>query len=129
MNLEPNKKDRSYQFGRLLAVMEKVETDTYDLNVKREANAIRLQSAFCERPWHYTNIIHQKLAPYFARHKQNARRYFKKLIGEIMEELSAYPDNELDKRLADTYILGYYLQRNELYRKHVKNDAAEEVEE
>ncbi|MBE6106162.1 type I-C CRISPR-associated protein Cas5c [Anaerovibrio lipolyticus] len=65
----------------------------------------------------------------FARHKQNARRYFKKLIGEIMEELSAYPDNELDKRLADTYILGYYLQRNELYRKHVKNDAAEEVEE
>ena len=46
-----------------------------------------------------------------------------------MEELSAYPDNELDKRLADTYILGYYLQRNELYRKHVKNDAAEEVEE
>ena len=129
LNLEPNKKDRSYQFGRLLAVMEKVETDTYDLNVKREANAIRLQSAFCERPWHYTNIIHQKLAPYFARHKQNARRYFKKLIGEIMEELSAYPDNELDKRLADTYILGYYLQRNELYRKHVKNDAAEEVEE
>ena len=129
LNLEPDKKDRSYQFGRLLAVMEKVETDTYDLNVKREANAIRLQSAFCERPWHYTNIIHQKLAPYFARHKQNARRYFKKLIGEIMEELSAYPDNELDKRLADTYILGYYLQRNELYRKHVKNDAAEEVEE
>ena len=129
LNLEPNKKDRSYQFGRLLAVMEKVETDTYDSSEQREANAIRLQSAFCERPWHYTNIIHQKLAPYFARHKQNARRYFKKLIGEIMEELSAYPDYELDKRLADTYILGYYLQRNELYRKHAKNDAAEEVEE
>jgi len=132
LNLEPNKKDRSYQFGRLLAVMEKIETDTYDSDEKREANAIRLQSAFCERPWHYTNIIHQKLAPYFARLKQkNPKKWHfsKILIGEIMEEISTYPEKDLDKKLSDTYLLGYYLQRNELYRKHVKNDAAEEGEE
>ena len=29
MSLDKEKKDRSYQFGRLLAVMEKVERDTY----------------------------------------------------------------------------------------------------
>ena len=41
MALEPGKQDRSYQFGRLLAVMEKVERDTYTDNENREPNAIR----------------------------------------------------------------------------------------
>ena len=50
MALEPEKKDRSYQFGRLLAVMEKAERDTYDSGEGREPNAIRLQSIFCQRP-------------------------------------------------------------------------------
>lgn len=123
LELEEHKRDRSYQFGRLLAVMEKVETDTYDENENREANAIRLQTAFSERPWQYTEIIHNKLTPYFARHKQKTRWYFKRLIGEIMEELAVYPDGELNKKLSETYLLGYYLQRNVLYKKHEKVDA------
>lgn len=121
--LEEHKRDRSYQFGRLLAVMEKVETDTYDENENRESNAIRLQTSFSERPWQYTEIIHNKLAPYFARHKQKARRYFKRLIGEIMEELAVYPDSELNKKLSEMYLLGYYLQRKDLYKKREKSDA------
>lgn len=129
LSLESEKKDRSYQFGRLLAVMEKAEIDTYNADEQREANAIRLQSAFCDRPWHYTNIIHQKLAPYFARHKPGARRYFKRLIGQIMGELANYPENELDKKLGDTYLLGYYLQRNEMYKKHDNVAGAKEREE
>lgn len=45
MSLDKEKKDRSYQFGRLLAVMEKVERDTYT-DEGREPNAIRMQSVF-----------------------------------------------------------------------------------
>ena len=129
LKLDPNKKDRSYQFGRLLAVMEKVETDTYNVEEQRESNAIRLQSAYCDRPWHYTEVIHQKLAPYFSKQKPKARHFFRRLIGEIMEELSTYPEKELDKKLSETYLLGYYLQRNELYKKNDKKVEENESEE
>lgn len=67
MALEKDKKDRSYQFGRLLAVMEKVERDTYDRDEKREPNAIRMQSVFCERPMYASRIIRDSLNPYFAK--------------------------------------------------------------
>lgn len=129
LNLEPEKRERSYQFGRLLAVMEKIETDTFSSDENRESNAIRLQSVFCERPWQYTEIIHQKLAPYFAKHKANGRRYYKRLIGQIMEELSSFPEQELNKKLNETYLLGYYLQRNAMYEKHAKDIGLNEGEE
>ncbi len=117
MQLDPQKPDRSYQFGRLLAVLEKVERDTYDREEKREPNAIRLQSVYCERPLNTAYIINDRLAPYFARHNPGLRNYYKNLIGEIFEQLSAWNEGELNRSLEDTYLLGYYLQRADLYRK------------
>ena len=34
-----------------------------------------------------------------------------------MQQLSHFPEPEQNRPLGDTYLLGYYLQRNELYRK------------
>ena len=48
MALEPEKQDRSYQYGRLLAVLEKAERDTYSSDETREPNAIRMQPP---TPW------------------------------------------------------------------------------
>jgi CRISPR-associated protein Csd1 len=53
MSLDATKPDRSYQFGRLLAVYEKMERDTFGPNDTREPNAIRLQSVYCNQPLHY----------------------------------------------------------------------------
>lgn len=50
MGLEERKDDRSYQFGRLLAVMEHVERTTYGPEEDREPNAIRLQSVVQRAP-------------------------------------------------------------------------------
>lgn len=50
MELDKSRADRSYQYGRLLAVLEKVERDTYDKDESREPNAIRLQTMFRRRP-------------------------------------------------------------------------------
>lgn len=61
MTLEPEKKDRSYQFGRLLAVLEKVERDTFGSDESREPNAIRQQSVFCQRPLYAANNIESQL--------------------------------------------------------------------
>lgn len=116
LNLDKDKVERSYLFGRLLAVFEKIEMDTYDKEESREANAIRLQSAYCEKPFYYAHIIHNSLNPYFARLEPGRVVYYKKLIGEIIEKLAEYETKELNKALMETYLLGYYLQRNDFYK-------------
>lgn len=129
MSLDKEKKDRSYQFGRLLAVMEKVESDTYTYtDESREPNAIRMQSVFCEKPFHTANIINGRLKPYFNKLSPSSRAYYRSLIGKIMEELSNYDDAQLNRPLSDTYLMGYYLQRNELYTSK-SNETKEETEE
>lgn len=126
MSLDKEKKDRSYQFGRLLAVMEKVERDTYT-DEGREPNAIRMQSVFCDRPLYTAKIINDRLNPYFERLRPGSRAYYKRLIGEITEQLSNYDDAQLNRPLGDTYLMGYYLQRNELYTSK-SNETKEEIE-
>ena len=115
MSLEENKKDRSYQFGRLLAVMEKIERDTYDKDEMREPNAIRMQTVFCERPYYVSKILNMRVIPYLQRQNVQSRAFYRNLISKIMEELSEYSDFELNKPLKETYLMGYYLQRKELY--------------
>ena len=127
LELEKNKIERSYLFGRLLALFEKVERDTYDESEEREPNAIRLQSAFCDKPLYYANIIHNGLNPYFMRLKPKHRAFYKKSIGEILSMLGEFKESELNRPLRETYLLGYYLQRNELYKS--KKNETNEVEE
>lgn len=122
MALEPEKKDRSYQFGRLLAVMEKVERDTYDDAEGREPNAIRMQSVFCQRPMYATGVIEKQLEQaYFPRLKPRIRSWYKNIIQQIMEIISENPQETWNLPLEDSYLMGYYLQRSELYKKKDKN--------
>ena len=130
MSLEPERKDRSYQFGRLLAVLEKAERDTFDAAENREPNAIRLQSAYCQRPLHTANLIESQLErAYFPKLRPGMRIKYKRLIGEIMERICAAPEHEWNKPLGDTYLIGYYLQRNDLYQSNAKKEADPEQEE
>ena len=121
MALEPNRKDRSYQFGRLLAVMEKVERDTYEPGEKREPNAIRYQSVFVKKPMDTTTRIMEKLKDaYYPQIKVMYRISYERLIGEIMNMISESSGN-WDAPLEDTYLMGYYLQKRELYTKNEEN--------
>lgn len=125
MALEPEKKDRSYQFGRLLAVMEKVERDTYD-NDTREPNAIRMQSVFCQRPMYAAGNLEKQLErAYFPRLKPGSRVWYKNLMGQIMDIISAFPQEDWNKPLEDSYLMGYYLQRSALYTKKNDNETEE----
>jgi len=115
MALEADKKDRSYQYGRLLAVLEKIERDTYDREENRETNAIRLQSVFVRRPAYATKIIIEQLKNgYYPKLKSSNRVYYDKLIGQIMEVISDFGEKDYNKALAESYLLGYYLQKNAL---------------
>ena len=114
MALEPHRKDRSYQYGRLLAVMEKVERATYDSDEKREPNAIRLQSVFVQRPQNAAATIMEQLKKaYYPQLRPGSRVFYDRLIGEIMNEISECEEN-WNAPLEDTYLMGYYLQKREL---------------
>ena len=116
MEFEPKRKDRSYQYGCLLAVMEKVERDTYEKDDSREPNAIRMQSVFCQKPLHTARILNERLEPYFSKLKPSRRAFYKKRIGEIIECIAECETGRDNAPLGDTYLMGYYLQRQDLYK-------------
>ncbi len=127
MALDENIIDRSYQFGRLLAVLEKIEKDTYKKGEERETNAIRAQAFFVRRPLTASGQIMSNLkTSYYPKLSVGVRTYYEKLIGEIMEKISLSEEGEVNKALTETYLLGYYLQKNSLYTK--KETGSEEEE-
>ena len=129
MALEPEKQDRSYQYGRLLAVMEKAERDTYDRDEKRETNAIRMQSVFVKRPAYAAAIIMNQLkTAYYPQLKPGVRTYYERIIGQIMEAISDCGEDE-NRELKESYLLGYYLQKNDLYKGKNQESNHEEAED
>lgn len=127
MSLVRDKKDISYQYGRLLAVLEKIERDTYDRDEGRETNAIRMQSVFAQRPQYASRVIWEQLKKaYYPRIAPSSRAFYDRLIGEIIKAISEYPETEQNRPLKDTYLIGYYLQRNELYQSRTEEKTQEE---
>ena len=123
MALEPEKKNRSYQFGRLLAVLEKAERRAFDNSEKREPNAIRMWSLFVKRPMYATTVIIEQLKnAYYPRLEPGKRGYYDKLIGGIMRVISEFPENEIGKPLGEEYLMGYYLQKDALCQKKNNDD-------
>ncbi|MBQ9359545.1 MAG: type I-C CRISPR-associated protein Cas8c/Csd1 [Lachnospiraceae bacterium] len=132
MALEREREDRSYQFGRLLAILEKIERDTYHEETGREPNAIRRMSVYCKRPYHTFVQIEQTLEQAYIPHlNPGARIWYKQMIGEILgmlERIGALSEDVIDRPLEDTYLLGYYLQRGELYKKKEETDPSDNIE-
>ena len=130
MSLEKDKKDRSYQFGRLLAVLESIEASVLrNADKNRETTALLCQPLFVRRPAYAAKYILEKVKPYcYPRLPVELRTHYEKIIGEIYENLSSFSDEQLQKPLSETYLLGYYLQRNELYKKKNLTEKTEENE-
>ncbi len=124
MVLDENNNNRSYLFGRLLAVLEKVEKRTYERGERRETNAIRLLSAYVNHPMQTWMTLEQLLNPYFQKLSPGPREYYKRIISEIVSKITSGGD-ALNKPLKEDYLLGYYLQRAEL-NKSKETDSEDE---
>lgn len=122
MALDVNNPDRSYLFGRLLAIAEAVEQSAYSSDETRETNALRMQKAFALRPMACWRILTEKLEPYYRQLPVGLRLYYRKQTQEIMDKLSP-DDKDLNKKLDDVYLLGYYHQR--AYRPEKKENTEE----
>jgi CRISPR-associated protein Csd1 len=119
MALNIQNTDRSYLFGRLLAIADTLEESTYDVGEKRTTNATRYWSAFAAHPAKTWSIITDKLVPYMEKCK--FVNYYKKQLSEVH---SLFKDGDFsDEKLSPQYILGYWCQRN---AKYEKNDNKEE---
>ncbi len=117
MKLDCENQDRSYLFGRLLAICEKVERATYDRSETRAPNAIRLQAAYVNHPLQTWKTLDGLLNPYFRKLTPGLSEYYKNLISEVLMLLQDEDEWKLNHELDAKYLLGYYLQRAELNRK------------
>lgn len=111
MALDYTQTDRSYLFGRLLAVAERAERGTYSRDEERPTNAIRLQAAFVQHPLYVWENIENALIPYYNHMKPGTVRYYKNIIGEIVDKLMEGEPATLNQPLEPLYLIGYYLQR------------------
>lgn len=117
MKLDLQSQDRSYLFGRLLAVFEYTERITYDRGETRDPNAIRFQSAYVNHPMQTWKILEGLLEPYFRKLKPGSREYYRRMISDIVTLFREEDAEKMNQELKETYLLGYYLQRTELNKK------------
>lgn len=132
-----DKRDRSFQYGRLLAAMERVEEDYYynkkkgngkeDGQENRQTNAIKYMSEFRRRPFSVYERVNRHLQlAYLGRVEPWQAARYKRLVGEIVGILREFPEEELNRPLEDIYLMGYELQRNAFFTKNQTDDNKEE---
>ncbi len=142
MALNPNNHDRSYLYGRMLAVYDaieqkaryvrkkaenKAEDTTEDMakdrgkdKESRETNAALLHEAFVREPLKYSAVLDEAVEPYLRRLSPGSRIYYRNLLSEIA---SGFDDADVEnkrlmgQKLEPYYLLGFYLQRHELKNK------------
>lgn len=131
--LDKENKDRSYLFGRLLAVADVLERRVLDEEARRSgksgsshvraSNAIRYMNSFAQHPERTWRTIQASLQPYQAR--LGSKGYY--LSGIIDEIASAFHHDDFNnKPLSGKYLLGFYSQRHELYKKKESPESTSE---
>lgn len=123
--LDRNDIDRSYLFGRLLALYERLEKITYDMDNERVTNAEKLWTSYVNKPVTMNLRLRNLLRPYEDKllHNDSKRGiYFKikKDIAEVTNLISEnydYKSKETNRPLGSGFIFGYEAQMADLFTK------------
>ena len=131
MELDRSYNDRSYLYGRLMAVAEKLETDTYDDNEARMTNAARFMSSVIASPCKSWGNVHKRLIPYINKIQSKNPGlcvYYQKELREIHNMFKA-GEYEMKKPLEPLFFMGYYGEQQYLYtsRKNKNDDNKEDL--
>ncbi|MDY3991036.1 MAG: type I-C CRISPR-associated protein Cas8c/Csd1 [Lachnospiraceae bacterium] len=124
MALDRENTDRSYVYGRLLAVYDRIENAA--LNKKgtknekgytehRDTNAMRMWTAYAAHPKMTLMSLQERVQPYLSSLPYGLRTYFQNEITSIMELMPA--DTGRDYKLSPEYIMGFYHERAEFAKK------------
>ncbi|MCC3378336.1 type I-C CRISPR-associated protein Cas8c/Csd1 [Paenibacillus farraposensis] len=114
--LDEENTDRSYLFGRLLAIADVLERNALDQEEKRSTNAIRYMNAFSQHPERTWRTIQNALQPHQAKFGKRLN-YYSSMIDEVASKIPF--DQFNNEPLTGKYLLGFYSQRYKLY--HSKN--------
>ena len=116
MYLEPNRDDRDYLYGRLLALADNFEESVLrKQGVKdRPTNAIKLMSNFTAKPYTTWGTLWKQLTPYLK--SANGGSWFCNEVDDVMA-LFKEGDFEDNKALSPMFLLGYSCQRRASKRK------------
>ena len=128
MSLDSQNRDRSYLYGRLVAVAEKIERDAMgNGSTERTTNAMRLMAVMSKKPYSTWGRLEMKLQPYFKGIPRSQREFWSKKIGEIMD-LFVYDDYLMNKQLESSFVLGYHCQLQDFYKKKNNSEIEEETQ-
>ncbi len=132
LELDRDNTDRSYLFGRLLAVADRVENhalyrksrinDAADSEAKdsqRDTNAMRLWSAYAAHPYTCFANLRKCIAPYLSALPCTSRKFYEDEMQEIVTKLDLH-DRRLNHPLDPEYLIGFYQERASLFRGHDK---------
>lgn len=125
VSLDTNCTDRSYLFGRMLAIADRLERKALGREEKRATNAVRYMNAFAQRPMRTWTIIQSAIQPYQAKMGTEAN-FYNRLLDEVGSRLQ--PEHFTDKPLSGLYLLGFYSQRHELSTFKKNDDAVDAID-
>lgn len=120
MELNQEENDRSYLFGRLLAIADHLESRKLkQLRENRPTNAKKYMQKFSIKPKFTWKIIRESLLPYEARMFDQGRKYIDIIDQEIMPLFleGEFNDIALDGR----YLEGYSNQKAALVKMDAEN--------
>lgn len=126
--LDKSAKDRSYLYGRLLAVADRIEYMTYDAKDNgRITNAKRYMGTFSQRPYETWKVIEENIQPYLAKLDVVKRKYYENLLSEICNlfDIDKFKEN---KKLDGLYLLGFHSQEYDLRFKKENSEEKKEEE-
>ena len=119
VGLDRNCTDRSYLYGRLAAVADKMEADTFERGEVRQTNAKRYMSAMLSAPFKTWAYLEERVLPYTAKIIKQSPQYYmryEKELGEIhaLFNMEDYASND---RLDAKFFMGFYCQKQDFYKK------------
>lgn len=127
--LDHQETDRSYLFGRLLAIYELFEAQRYALDgssQERITNAERYWNAYTGQPAKMMNHLENKIKPYEEVLKLNRPGIWHKLEKERKEIIQLltplYANKEFTQPLDYKFIFGYYAEKQFYYTKQTKEN-------
>lgn len=135
--LDKNNMNRSYLYGRLLAIYEQIEKATYtgrkESNDYRLTNAEKLWTAYVNNPARTQVNLERTVQVYLNKLSKDENKVglavkYKKAKSEIIEVLSKqYDDNskELMNPLEFDFIFGYEGQKSELFKSKENKEEEE----
>lgn len=133
MALNPNERDRSYLFGRLLAHYNQLEARALRKSgEKRETNALKLKSQFKRKPASTANRLDSLTDPYRKRLGGQATDLLKGIeeITSLLYEKGTDGQRMFyDEPLGFLFLTGYQSQMEYFFAKNSPNGTTDEVNE